>query len=289
MKTVIRTPSAGRKLGLITSIVTLRGGFAATAIAIGCLLILSATSSTAGMKCGNPNHGFGPPDRCGNPNHGFTPPNRCGNPNPGIAPPDSRPLGLSYNDWVIHVSEWYWSIPTTETPPTRVFGNMVVPPLAWLTGVTIPVTMEVGQWFIVPTCFNTWLNTPGDWGYTNSWSEAFTDDTGTTWPTYEAWVREVMKEILDASHPTCTIDGKPVQNIDMYRMQTGLFDITVPEDNAWGSWLPAGTYGPALTDGWFEILYPMTPGKHTVTNAIGEGQFVTYEITVTTGKHHCGK
>ena len=25
----------------------------------------------------------------------------------------------------------------------------------------------------------------------------------------------------------------------------------------------------------------MTPGKHTVTNAIGEGLFVTYEITVT--------
>ncbi|MCX6921604.1 MAG: hypothetical protein NT154_00055, partial [Verrucomicrobia bacterium] len=115
MKTVIRTTRAGRKLGLITSIVTLRGGFAALAIGIGCLLVLSATSSTASPKGGNPN--------------------------PVIAPPNSQPLGSSYNDWVILVSEWYWSIPTTETnPPTRVFGNMVVPPLAGFAGETIPVT-----------------------------------------------------------------------------------------------------------------------------------------------------
>jgi hypothetical protein len=217
------------------------------------LLGLSANSSTASMKGGNPN--------------------------PGIAPPNSQPLGSSYNDWVILVSEWYWSIPTTETPTTRVFGNMVVPPLAGFAGETIPVTMKVGQWFFVPTCFNTWLNTPGDFGYDHPWSTPYEG-----YPTYEAWVRAVMKEMMDQLHPTCTIDGKPVQNIDMYRMQTGLFDITVPENNAWGSWLPADTYGPALTDGWFEILNPMTPGKHTVTNAIGEGLFVTYEITVTTGK-----
>jgi hypothetical protein len=256
MKTAITTTSAGRKLGLITSIVTPRGGFAALAIAIGCLLVLSANSSTASMKGGNPN--------------------------PGIAPPNSQPLGSSYNDWAILVSEWYWSIPTTEAPPTRVFGNMVVPPLAGFAGETIPVTTKVGQWFFVPTCFNTWLNTPGDPGWTSN--TTWTDQPYGGFPTYEAWVRDVMKGYNDALNPTCTIDGNPVQNIDMYRMQTGLFDITVPADNAWGSWLPADTYGPALTDGWFETLNPMTPGKHTVTNAIGEGLFVTYEITVTTGK-----
>jgi hypothetical protein len=213
-----------------------------------------------------------------------------GNPNPGIAPPNSQPLGSSYNDWVILVSEWYWSIPTTElNPPTRVFGNMVVPPLAGFAGETIPVTMKVGQWLFVPTCFNTWLNTLGDPGYIDrtTWSDAsYTDpNTGITYPTYEAWVREQMKEIVGQTPPTCTIDGKPVQNIDMYRMQTGLFDLVLPADNPWSAYgVLEGINGPTLTDGWFEILNPMTPGKHTVTNAIGEDQFVTYEITVTTGK-----
>jgi len=254
MKTVIRTTSAGRKLGLTTSIVTLRGGFAATAIAIGCLLVLSANYSTASMKGGNPN--------------------------PGIAPPNSQPLGSSYNDWVMLVNQWYWSIPTTVSPaPSRVFGNMVVPPLAGFAGVTVPVTMKVGQWFFVPICFNCWANTPGDFGYDHPWSTPYQG-----FPTYEAWAREQLKEYVDTSTPTSTIDGKPVQNINLYRMQTGLFDLTVPEDNAWGSWLPAGTYGPCFADGWFAILNPMTPGKHTVTNAVGAGMFVTYEITVTTGK-----
>jgi hypothetical protein len=275
MKTVIRTTSAGRKLGLITSIVTLRGGFAATAIAIGCLLVLSANYSTAAPHCGNPN--------------------------PGIAPPDSRPLGLSYNRWVELADQWLYSFPTTISPsPTRVFGDMVVPPQGGFTGATIPVTIEADQWLYVPICFNTWLNTPGDpgWDSNTRWSHApFTDpNTGITYHTYEAWVREVMKEYVDTLTPTSTIDGKPVRDLDMYRMQTGLFDITVPEDNAWDSstyYLPPGTYGPALVDGWFAILHPMTPGKHTVVNTVtdasGATYSLTYDITVTRGKGHCGK
>jgi hypothetical protein len=261
MKTVIRTTSAGRKLGLITSIVTLRGGFAATAIAIGCLLILSANYSTAAMKGRNPN--------------------------PGIAPPNSQPQGLSYNEWEVLALQWYFSTPTTvPNPPGRVICHMVVPPLAWFTGVTVPVTMKADQWLLVPICFNTWANTPGDWGYDHPWSEPYTDPaTNIQWPTYEAWARAWMKGYMDGNHPTSTIDGKPVQNIDMYRMQTSLFELTVPADNAWGSWLPAGTYGPNFGDGWFAILPPMKPGKHTVTNAIGKGQFVTYKITVTREDH----
>ena len=235
-----------------------RSSITVPAVLVLLALALSANSSTASLKGGNPN--------------------------PGIAPPNSQPLGSSYNDWVILVNQWYWSIPTTVSPaPSRVIGNMVVPPLAGFAGVTVPVTMKVGQWFFVPICFNCWANTPGDFGYDHPWSTPYQG-----FPTYEAWARELMKESMDALTPTSTIDGKPVQNINLYRMQTGLFDLTVPEDNAWDNPsgtppydLPAGTYGPCFADGWFAILPPMTPGKHTVTNAIGEGFFVTYEITVT--------
>jgi hypothetical protein len=227
------------------------------AIAVGCLLVLGVSSSIASMKDGNPN--------------------------PGIAPPNSQPLGLSCNDWVITAMQYNYSVPMSEWPPaTRVVGNMVMPPVAIATGVTLPVTMHVGQWFLMPLCFSCWANTPGDWGYDHPWSEPYGG-----YPTYEAWARELMKETMDQSRPTATIEGKPVQNIDVYCMQTTLFDLTVPEDNMWDFPpvydLPAGTYGPCFGGGWWAILNPMTAGKHTITTTIGEGLFVTYEITVTTG------
>ena len=228
------------------------------AIATGCLLVLSANFSTAAMNGRNPN--------------------------PGIALPNSQPAGASYSEWEALALQWYYSIPTTAPPPPpRVIGNMVVPPPAGFAGVTVPVTMKVGQWFLVPMCFLAWANTPGDWGYDHPWSDPYTDpNTGIAYPTYEAWAREVMKEVTDQWPPTSTIDGVPVQNIDFYRMQTGLFDLVLPDENAWG--VPAGTYSPCFADGWFAILPPMKPGKHTVTNAIGEGAFVTYEITVIAGE-----
>ena len=196
---------------------------------------------------------------------------------PGIAPPTSQPLGLSYNEWEVLALQWYLSTPTSvPNPPGRVICHMVVPPPAGFTGVTIPLTLEADQWLFVPIWFTAWANTPGDWGYTNAWNDPYGG-----FPTYEAWARDQLKTWVDTQvPPTSTIDGKPVQHLDMYRMQTGLFELTVPADNAWGSWLPAGTYGPCFGNGWFAILRPMKPGKHTVTNAVGEGQFVTYKITV---------
>jgi hypothetical protein len=227
------------------------------AIAMGCLLVLGASSLTASPKEGNPN--------------------------PGIAPPNSQPLGASYDNWVVMALQYYYSVPMAEWPPTtRVVGNMVMPPVAQATGVTLPVTMQVGQWFLLPLSFAAWANAPGDWGYDHPWSEPYEG-----YPTYEAWAREMTKEYGDQWRPVATIDGKLVQNIDLYRMQTSLFDLTVPEDNAWdwaGYDLPAGTYGPSFGDGWWAILNPMTPGKHTITTTVGEGLFVSYEITVTTGR-----
>jgi len=125
---------------------------------------------------------------------------------------------------------------------------MVVPPSAYFTGVTVPVTMTVGQLLFVPVFFITWANTPGDWGYDHPWSDPYTDtNTGKQYPTYEAWVREVVKDLTDSYHPTSTIDGKAVQNIDLYHIQTSLFDLELTDPNAWG--VPAGTYIPCLADG----------------------------------------
>ncbi len=90
-----------------------------------------------------------------------------------------------------------------------------------------------------------------------------------------------MKVDGDQYEPACSIDGVPFENIDLYRMQTSLFDLVVPDGNLWG--LPAGDYSPGLMDGWFAILRPMTPGSHTIVSSF-QGNTITYVITVTPGK-----
>jgi len=69
------------------------------AITVCCLLVLSANSATAAVKGGNLNLGITPPAMKG------------GNPNPGIAAPNSKPFGLSYNEWAVRASQWYHSQP----------------------------------------------------------------------------------------------------------------------------------------------------------------------------------
>jgi hypothetical protein len=62
------------------------------------------------------------------------------------------------------------------------------------------------------------------------------------------------------------------------------FSLTFPDDNFFG--LPAGTYAPAVTDGVYLLLAPLTPGAHTITfggagYAFGSiSQDITYHLTV---------
>ena len=78
-----------------------------------------------------------------------------------------------------------------------------------------------------------------------------------------------------------TIDGVPVKGLDPattpYRTCAGpvsgcaaSFSVTFPEDNLFG--VPAGTYAPAVADGFYLLLAPLSPGPHTVTFG-GSGTF----------------
>ena len=61
--------------------------------------------------------------------------------------------------------------------------------------------------------------------------------------------------------------------------------VDLPEGNIFG--LPAGSYGPAVTDGYWVTLPPLPPGEHTVHFSSTQGgntMDVTYHITVKPGK-----
>jgi hypothetical protein len=85
------------------------------------------------------------------------------------------------------------------------------------------------------------------------------------------------KEITDSAkdgnnggHVRLSIDGREFfdgrhitspEDYSLYRTITDFFNLTYVEGNNWG--VPAGTYR-AQADGYFSIVQPLAPGKHTI-------------------------
>jgi hypothetical protein len=73
-----------------------------------------------------------------------------------------------------------------------------------------------------------------------------------------------------------------------FRVQSQVFDITLPTDNLFG--IDPGTYSPAIDDGFYVMLKPLSVGTHTLhfESASGGcpliggpfGVDVTYDLTV---------
>jgi hypothetical protein len=86
-----------------------------------------------------------------------------------------------------------------------------------------------------------------------------------------------------------TVDGAPIQNLQLYRIQTPIFNITFPNNNA-AAGVSAGTTQ-AVADGNWVFLKPLPPGKHelhfsgasvdyTSTGTSAFATDATYHITV---------
>ena len=60
---------------------------------------------------------------------------------------------------------------------------------------------------------------------------------------------------------TAIIDGVAIKNLENYRVQSGLFNVTLPVNNN-----PGVAAGPtqAVSDGYMVFLHPLSPGNHTL-------------------------
>lgn len=84
------------------------------------------------------------------------------------------------------------------------------------------------------------------------------------------------------------IDGRPVKNIQAYRVQSPLFEWgPLPEDNIlafFGLDAPEGTTSLAVDAGYYLLLPPLSVGCHTIHfgGTFGDGSLIdtTYRITV---------
>lgn len=197
--------------------------------------------------------------------------------NENIFPIDSKPYGLTYGEWTVRWWQWALSIPQDNNPITDKTGKNCAlnqeGPVWFLTGTTggsvvRDCTIPAGKAILL-----TPLNIECSYA--------------------EFPALKTEKELRDcAKWPGAsvevTIDGSKIQDIQKYQTQSPIFNVVFPQKNLFGA--PGGPTQ-AVSGGWWLLLKPLSPGKHTIHasgNVIdnpttGTQSFateVTYRLTV---------
>jgi hypothetical protein len=219
--------------------------------------------------------------------------------NPGVLPPHSQAFGRTYGAWSASWWQYVGSQPASSNP------------LADPTGAGCRVGQSGQVFFLVGTngagsVTRDQCTVPPGKGLFFPLLNAFDVHVSCTvapslcdpFDTPEKIWNDLQNNLgFAASELHATIDGVPVGNLDPattpYRACAGpvarcsapSFSFTFPADNLFG--LPAGTYAPAVADGFYLLLAPLAPGAHTITFG-GTGTFnggafsedITYNLVV---------
>jgi hypothetical protein len=214
--------------------------------------------------------------------------------NPGVLPPSSAAFGMTYGAWSAALWQYVLSQPASSNPLLdRTGAGCGVGqsgPVFFLVGTAgsgaatrDQCTVSAGKALFFPLVNAFDVHVPGDG----------LDTPELVWDDLQSLFGGPFE--LHAS-----IDGVPVKNLDPvttpYRACAGpdarcsapSFSLTFPADNLFG--IPAGTYAPAVADGFYLLLAPLKPGSHTITFG-GTGFFaglpffedITYHLGVSPG------
>lgn len=211
--------------------------------------------------------------------------------NPGVLPPHSHPYGKSYGEWSAEHWNWTYSLPADAHPLTDTADASAGQsgPVWFLGGTWAPTTDLNGNLVGIADRHVTIPAGKALFFPLVNAEASVAEGNGKT----EAELRETANFFADhAVGLSCTIDGRPVRNLEAYRAESPLFTFgPLPENNLLG--LDEGTTSPAVSDGYYVMLAPLRPGKHTIhfTGALvftaAEDGFdfsftldITYHITV---------
>ncbi len=178
------------------------------------------------------------------------------NDNPGVLPIGSNPFGKSYAEWGMVWSEWAFGIPGATNPILDTTGEFCgedqsgkVWFLAGSFGDGTPdrdCDVPAGKAIFFPilniTC---WAPEDGET------VEDLIDCT-----TLLDLIESDFTLLMEAS-----VDGVPIEGVDEYRSGLGFGTLVTPEG---GLIEPAGVR-PAVSDGWFLMLAPLSAGDHTIS------------------------
>ena len=101
-----------------------------------------------------------------------------------------------------------------------------------------------------------------------------------------AALRQSAATSMDSVRLQASLDGEPLRLLSAQRVQSPEFTLTLPAQAVFG--IPAGTYTPQVSDGYWLMLIPLRPGAHTIRfrGEITAGVFagfvadVTYNLTI---------
>jgi hypothetical protein len=172
--------------------------------------------------------------------------------NPGVLPPNSSFNGHTYSEWSEKWWLWSFSLPADQNPTTNFAApctNGQSGHVWFLYGAppTVNCTVSPGTALFFPV-----VNTE----CSSLEAVPFHGDTPAE---RSACAKAWIDNVTDLS---ATIDGVGVQNLAIYRVQSGDFPFTVPANNILGVLGP--TSGFSSADGYYLLLAPLSAGAHTI-------------------------
>lgn len=214
-----------------------------------------------------------------------------------VLPPSSLPYGLSYQEW--SAKWWQWSLEQSTNHLELVGGPGICDgPASRVQFLAGALLLGSGGQAAITNKVSISAGTPLFLTILSVWD----DNSGCPFTSYTAEeLRATVVGLWSAVTVTsCTIDGKPVPGLSdptntVYNVESPYFSYTTaPEGN-----VLAGIFGdtcigggvtiyPAVADGVYLMLAPLSPGKHTIHTIGVVGPLsspyvvedVTYEITV---------
>jgi hypothetical protein len=187
--------------------------------------------------------------------------------------PNSRPFGRTYPEWTTKWWQWVLSIAKTENP------------LVDENGKNCTINQSGPVWFLAGTLQGheeRSCTIPTDkvilFPVINVEASAAEGD-GTTEEELAACVKFEMDQITNMR---AMIGGTDINELKRYRIQSPLFNMTLPADNVLG--LPAQTTK-MMSEGYWLFLKPLEPGKYDL-NSFGSclaGRIkigVSYHLTI---------
>lgn len=195
--------------------------------------------------------------------------------NSSVFLPDSTPYNLTYGEWSAKWWQWVFSLPQDINPLIDQTGEHCAQgqdgPVWFLAGtsggaVERSCIIPEGKAILFPV-----LNS----------GNVKTDPSET-----EEDLRVITKEAVD--NPAvleASVNGVPLQNLQNYRAESPLFNVTLPEGNIFG--VPE-LHSEAVSDGYWVMLRPLPVGDHTINfrgadaAAVAGGLVteVTYKVTI---------
>lgn len=202
----------------------------------------------------------------------------------GVFPPDSRPYGLTYGEWTAKWWQWVYIMPEANNPIVDDTGkncaNNQTGPVWFLAGtgggaVTRECTIPSDKAILFPII--------------NVVCDSAVDPSLDTEEELRACAKADQDTVIAKE---ITVDGINIGNLDSYRFQSQLFNLTYPENNIAGV---NPQTAKAVSDGFWVLLEPLSPGSHEIHSkaalgdptAVGTVNFaldVTYLLTIVEGQ-----